>query len=85
MMGGYSQGWNGWMIAVMLLWPIAIGGAVWALAALTHSTAAGMRETPQQILDGRLAAGEIDPVDYDRKRALLDNGDMTGPTATGTR
>ncbi len=87
MMGWYNQGWNGWMIAMMLLWPVVIGVAVWAVASLTRSSgdASGARETPRQVLDRRLASGEIDAAQYHQTRALLDNGAMIGPTAAGSR
>ncbi len=84
MMGWYNQGWNGWMIAMMLLWPVIIAVAVWAVAALTRTGApGGPDETPRQVLDRRLAAGEIDTAHYEQMRALLDNGPMTGPATTG--
>ncbi len=87
MMGWSDQGWNGWMIAMMLLWPVVIGIAVWAVASLTHggSEQSRARETPRQILDRRLASGGVDAAQYHQTRALLDNGPMTGPTATGSR
>ena len=88
MMGGYNQGWSGWMlVAMVLLWPIVVGVAVWAVASLTRgsSAPARVRETPRQILDRRLAAGEIDAAHYHRTRALLDNGSMNEPTGAGSR
>lgn len=87
MMGRFNEGWNAWIIAMMLLWPVAIGVAVWAVASLTRggSEPSGVHETPRQLLDQRLALGEITAAEYHQTRAVLDNGAMTGPTITGSR
>ncbi len=85
MMGWHQQGWNGWMIVMMMLWPLVIAGAVWAVVALTGSRERGaVAETPRQILDRRFASGEIDAGQYEQMRELLDNNRMTGPTTTGS-
>lgn len=33
------------------------------------------RETPQEILQRRLASGEVSPEDYEKRKALLDQSD----------
>jgi putative membrane protein len=80
MMGWYG-GWGGWfaMSLVMLAWVALVGVAVWAVARLTthgFDTAGGARTPPaesaRQILDRRLAAGEIDAEEYARIRHQLD-------------
>jgi putative membrane protein len=69
--------WNPWAQAVMvigmvLFWAIVIGGAIW----LTR-TARG-RERPsddaKEILDRRLAQGDIDVAEYDARCAAIARG-----------
>jgi putative membrane protein len=74
MYGGWG-GW-GWMTLMPLLWIVLIGLIVWAVIRLTRrsSDQAGAyprRETPQEILDRRFAAGEIDAETYVRTRDTL--------------
>ena len=71
MMGYYDNGWNLWMIAMMLAWPILLALAIWAVLAVTGQRAKPQRETPGQILDVRLASGEITEQEYARTRQLL--------------
>lgn len=79
MMGWYNQT-NVWMVVMMLTWPLLIAAAVWAVVALTRGTTPRRSErTPRQILDERLATGEIDPDAHRRTRSLLDNQGMTHP------
>ena len=80
MMGWYDHGWDSWMLATMLLWPLVIAVAAWALVVLTRGDRDNDDETPRRILDRRLATGEIDAVQYERLRGLLDNDAMTGST-----
>lgn len=85
MMGWSNQGWNGWMLAMMLAWPLLVAMAVWAVVALTRSDRARTdRQTPRQILDRRLAAADIDAAPYTHARALLENRSMSEPTTTGS-
>ncbi len=69
MMGYYTYGWNGWMIAMMMLWPVLIGVAVWAVVALTRDHP---RQQPRAILDQRLARGEVSEEQYRQALDLLD-------------
>ena len=55
------------------VWVLLIVGAVWLVAVLLRRDA-GPRETPHQILQRRLAAGEITPQEYEQRKALLDAG-----------
>jgi putative membrane protein len=76
--------WNGgwaWMAFMPLLWIALIGLVVWAVMRLTQQHSAGRhdatdsrktpRETPEEILDRRLASGEIDVDTYTEARKRL--------------
>ena len=80
------NGWNGGMGAagwlfMSLFWVLLVVVVVWAAAHLcpgrrdTVATTAGPTpepgEQPQQILDRRLASGEIDVETYEKLRATL--------------
>lgn len=80
--GGYSWGW---MIVMTLALAALIGVGVWAVIRLTRGDAAAatdVGETPQQVLDRRLAAGEIDTDEYLLARQTLQD---TATTAGGSR
>jgi putative membrane protein len=75
MYGGWGGGWA-WMMLMPLLWIALLGVIVWAAVRLAQrpSDRAGpppRRETPQEILDRRFAAGEIDADEYTRARDTL--------------
>ncbi len=76
MMGWYGQGWSGWMTVMMLVWPVLIGLSVWAVVALTRNGDRRSTEhivTAHEILDRRLASGDIAPDEYRSRRDLLEN------------
>ena len=69
--GGMGAGW--WLL-MAVFWGLLIIGIVWAVANLFPARSAGreeVRERPEEILDGRLVRGEIDPATYDELRAKL--------------
>lgn len=79
MYGGWGWG-AGWMMIMPLVWLVLIGVVVWAVVRLARpgggevgpaGTATTQRESPQEILDRRLATGEIDLETYTRTRDLL--------------
>lgn len=83
MMNGWngSMGTGGW-IFMSLFWVLLIGVIIWAAAQLfpgrrdTLATATGPgraepAEQPQQILDRRLASGEIDVETYEKLSETL--------------
>lgn len=76
-MGYYDgYGWSGWMVAMMLVWPIVLGFAIWAVVALTRDRAPrdkGNPLDPVEILNRRFASGEITQREYVDARALLNN------------
>ncbi|MGH3738323.1 MAG: SHOCT domain-containing protein [Micromonosporaceae bacterium] len=77
----YEFGYGGfWMMLMPLLWILLIGLAVWAVIRFTGSPTPGAPrgESPQEILDRRLANGEIEPGQYDEARARLSR---TGTTS----
>jgi putative membrane protein len=76
-MWGYGQGWV-WMLLVSLLWLVLIGLIVWAVVTLSlrarqPDRETERRETPKEILDRRLARGELGVDDYKRARAHLED------------
>ena len=76
MMGYHSGGWNGgdWVaMAVMMLafWGVVAGVVVWAIGSGRRTGDRGERAAPEQVLDERLARGEIDEDEYRRRRDAL--------------
>lgn len=84
---GYG-GWGsmtpfGWVLMVVL-WVAVIAVVVWAVAGIFPGGAPGSgsppperredgdRESPEELLDRRLASGEIDPEAYDQIRERLE-------------
>lgn len=74
MMDGWDgMGVAGWFL-MTLLWIALIAAIVWALASLFPSrgaTDSSSPERPEEILDRRLARGEIDPATYDELRSKM--------------
>lgn len=75
MMFGDWSGW-GWMMLMPFLWIALLGLIVWAVIRLAQRPSAGApgtprHESPQEILDRRFAAGEIDAETYQRARDTL--------------
>lgn len=73
-MMGYDGGWWFWGMHAFwwLFWIGAIAAFVWLLTAAPRGRP---RETPLQILQRRLAAGEISEQEYEaRKRTLERDG-----------
>lgn len=78
MMDGINDGMGagGWVL-MSVFWVAAIAVIVWVVAALVtrggSSDAAGssLAERPDEVLDRRLASGEIDSATYDTLRAKL--------------
>lgn len=77
MMNGWygSMGAGGWIL-MSVLWVLLVAAIVWAVASLAGRGApAAARAEPaeraDEILDRRLAAGEIDAASYDALRRKL--------------
>jgi putative membrane protein len=71
---------NGWRhdmdagnwIFMLLLWVVLLAVIGWVLTSLFgRGSSREVRERPEEILDRRLAAGEIDVKTYDELRAKL--------------
>lgn len=78
MMDGWDGGMSvaGWLL-MTVFWVALIAAIVWAVASLFPSRRDGstvMAERPEEILDRRLAHGEIDPATYDELRGKLRAG-----------
>lgn len=79
MMGHYgTNGWQGWMVMAMWIWPLLVGVAVWVLVALTRDWRAEPTKTtaedPTEILRRRFANGQISQDEYLQAVATLDYG-----------
>lgn len=77
MMGyGWGMGVGGW-IAMMVFWVALIALVVWLVTRAfspgtsERSIERPWQETPDQVLDRRFAAGEIDEASYHRMRDTL--------------
>ena len=78
MMNGFNDGMGagGWLL-MSVFWVALIAVIVWVVAALftqngnRDSSARGLAERPEDVLDRRLASGEIDTATYDTLRAKL--------------
>jgi uncharacterized membrane protein len=79
MYGDHMTSW-GW--TMMVVWAIVgvglIGFAVWVAATWARNGSRGAAPTPppskgaRELLDERLARGNVDPDDHDRRRATLE-------------
>jgi len=80
MYGGY--GW-GWMMLMPLVWIVLIAAIAWAVVQLAHTPGGrsnhDRQESPQEILDRRLASGEIDADAYRRIRDELAGRESRSP------
>lgn len=69
-----GMGSGGWAV-MAVFWMLLIAGMVWAAVVLLrrsdHSAGPGAVLGPSEILDRRLATGEIDAATYDALRAKL--------------
>jgi len=77
MMNGFNDGMSagGWLL-MSVFWVALIAVVVWAVAALLprngrRDDIGGLAERPEEVLDRRLASGEIDAETYDMLRGKL--------------
>ena len=74
MMDGWYDGMGagGWVL-MTLFWVVLVAVVIWAVTQLFpgQRESRGDDETPEDILDRRLAHGDIDPETYDRLREKL--------------
>jgi putative membrane protein len=72
-MHGWDGGWMWlWGTLMMLTWVAVIGVAVWLIVRATRSNGRPSASNARQILDERLARGEIDLDEYQQRRDMLD-------------
>jgi putative membrane protein len=77
-MGDWGAGW--WILMAVLMvafWALVIVGAVWLVRSL-WSPAGRPPKSAIEVLDHRLASGEISPEEYRQRRELLDGGKPGG-------
>jgi len=67
MMDGYDMSSGGWIVMI-LFWTVLVLLVVWAVSQFRPAPTA---ERPLEILDRRLARGEIDADTYEQLRAKL--------------
>jgi len=70
-----GMGAGGWVL-MSVFWVALIAVIVWAAAAFSsrgggRSDSDGLLERPEEVLDRRLANGEIDPSTYDALRVKI--------------
>jgi putative membrane protein len=74
MMDGYDMSAVDWTVMIVF-WVLAAALVVWVAMRLTpnhaHAHAADAHESPIDILDRRLARGEIDVATYDELRSRV--------------
>lgn len=64
------MGMWGWL-TMLAFWALVVVLIIWAVRAATASPQKSDDKTALQILDERLARGEIDREDYEERRQLL--------------
>ncbi|MFE7228046.1 SHOCT domain-containing protein [Nocardioides sp. NPDC057577] len=86
MMYWYGSGMSGWAYALMtismiLFWGLIIASAVVVGRRLLRDEPlpTGAPSTPEDVLAMRLARGEIDEDDYERRMATLRAREIAGP------
>jgi putative membrane protein len=90
---GYGSGWPVWGLALMWFVMIAFAGLlIWGVYALTAGPSRRRGDgpgkdiaDPGQILDERLARGEIDTNEYAQLREALLSGSTQRPAGAGSR
>lgn len=87
MMNWYGQdgaGW--WMLLMPVMWIVLIGIATWIVLLLTrsHAPVSQTPPTPEEVLQRRLAAGDVTIEEYTRTRAALHDGHAPSMPKTPT-
>jgi putative membrane protein len=79
-MGDWGAGW--WILMAFMMvafWGLVIVGVVWLVRALIAERHGHGSASPIEVLDRRLAIGEISPEEYrERREVLLGNKDGKG-------
>lgn len=77
MMNWYGQDGGGWWMLLMpVMWIVLMGIATWTVLLLTrsHATVSQTPPTAEEVLQRRLAAGDVTIEEYTRTRAALHDG-----------
>ena len=75
-----GPGWGGWVLMSLIMvifWGLVIAGGIAAWRSLgrgDRERRPAERPTPEQLLEERLARGEIDVDEFNRRRELLRSG-----------
>ncbi|MEX2106180.1 MAG: SHOCT domain-containing protein [Solirubrobacterales bacterium] len=85
--GNHMDNWGaGWWILMTVLmvafWSLVIFGVVWLVRSLAGGHASGQGRSAIEVLDHRLASGEISPDEYRQRRAVLTGKDAGDSTET---
>lgn len=87
MMFWYGAHWAFWQASLMWLGMILFWGLlIWAVYALITAATRKPRHdnSAREILDERLARGEIDEAEYQRLRDLMGSGDQRDSAGAGS-
>lgn len=86
----FADDWNmhdgggGWWVVMVLgfflFWGLVIAGIAWAVRAGTGNRPMGAGKGAKEVLDERLAAGEISVEEYERRRAVIAGRPSTPPS-----
>lgn len=82
MMNWYGDGGYGWMgggamLFMALFWILIVGVGIWLIThAMNRDKSRHVQDSPKQILDRRLASGEIDAEAYKKSRGLIEGKSM---------
>ncbi len=71
-MGDWGAGW--WILMAFLMvvfWGLVVVGVVWLVRSLADSARGPRQANALEVLDHRLASGEITPEEYRERRATL--------------
>ncbi len=78
-MGDWGAGW--WIVMALMMvvfWALIILGAVWLVRSLAGGHHTIRHRDPLEVLDHRLASGEISAEEYRERRELLEKGGGSG-------
>jgi putative membrane protein len=75
-MGDWGAGW--WILMALMMvvfWGFVIVGVVWLIRALMSDRHVHGGRSPTEVLDHRLASGEITPEEYRQRRGVIHGGE----------
>ena len=72
--------WVVMLLGMLLFWGLVIAGIVWVVRTGAGSTSANGQKGARDLLDERLAAGDISVEEYERRRDVLAGRRSAPPT-----